>query len=52
VKRPLVRVARGRNRTVVKLLIKRGATPNGLYAAGWWEDMEMLELLVRAGAPI
>ena len=45
-------VARGRNRTVVKLLIKRGATPNGFYAAGWWEDMEMLELLVRSGAPI
>jgi len=39
----LVRGRSGRNRTVVKLLIKRGATPNGLYAAGWWEDMEMLD---------
>lgn len=28
-------VARGRNRTLVKLLIKRGGTLNGLYAAGW-----------------
>ena len=45
-------VARGRNRTLVKLLIKRGATPNGLYAAGWWEDLEILDLLIRAGAPI
>jgi ankyrin repeat protein len=45
-------VARGRNRTLVKLLIKRGATPNGLYAAGWWEDIEILDLLIRAGAPI
>ena len=45
-------VARGRNRTLVKLLIKRGVTPNGLYAAGWWEDLEILEVLVRAGAPI
>ena len=45
-------VARGRNRTLVKLLIKRGGTPNGLYAAGWWEDLEMLDVLIRSGAPI
>jgi ankyrin repeat protein len=45
-------VARGRNRTLVKLLIKRGATPNGLYAAGWWEDIEILDLLIRSGAPV
>lgn len=25
----------GRNATVVKLLLKRGAEPTGLYAAGW-----------------
>ena len=43
-------VARGRNPTVVKLLIKRGGTPNGLYAAGWYEDIPMLDLLLRAGA--
>lgn len=45
-------VARGRNLTVVNLLIKRGAVPTGLYAAGWWEDMKILGALVRAGAPI
>lgn len=45
-------VARGRNLTLVKLLIKRGATPNGLYAAGWWEDIKILDELIRAGAPI
>jgi ankyrin repeat protein len=45
-------VARGRNRTLVKLLIKRGATPNGLYAAGWWEDLKILGDLISAGAPV
>jgi ankyrin repeat protein len=45
-------VAFGRNLTVVKLLIKRGATPTGLYAAGWWEDTKILAALIRAGAPI
>ena len=24
----------------------------GLFAAGWWEDIENLQLLLRAGAPI
>src|SRR5262245_32402549 len=42
-------VAFGRNATVVKLLIKRGATPTGLFAAGWWEDVEILDLLISAG---
>ena len=42
--------AKGRNHTVVKLLLKRGATPNGLYAAGWWEDIDILNTLVDAGA--
>jgi ankyrin repeat protein len=45
-------VARGRNPTVVKLLIRRGGTPNGLFAAGWYEDTGMLDLLIRQGAPI
>ena len=40
----------GRNATVVKLLIKRGAQPTGLYAAGWWDDMHILKLLIDAGA--
>src|SRR5262245_44754158 len=47
-------VGRGRNQTLVKLLIKRGARPavapgGGLYAAGWYEDIEILDLLIRAG---
>jgi len=50
-------VARGRNPTLVKLLIKRGAKPTsapggGLFAAGWWDDVENLNLLIRAGAHI
>jgi len=45
-------VCRGRNPAVVKLLIKRGGTPNGLYAAGWYEDLPMLDLLIRAGADL
>ena len=45
-------VARGRNPTLVKLFIKLGANVNGLYAAGWWEDMEILDLLIRAGATV
>jgi ankyrin repeat protein len=50
-------VARGRNPTLVKLLIKRGAKVtsapgDGLFAAGWWEDIDNLELLIGAGARI
>ena len=43
-------VAKGRNLTVVKLLLGRGAQPTGLYAAGWWEDIKILNTLVDAGA--
>ena len=42
--------AKGRNKPVVKLLLDRGAMPNGLYAAGWWEDIDILNLLIDAGA--
>jgi ankyrin repeat protein len=50
-------VARGRNPTVVKLLLKRGAQVTeapggGLFAAGWWDDVDNLKLLLDAGAPI
>jgi len=50
-------VAFGRNLTVVKLLIKRGARPErapggGLFAAGWWEDLKILDVLLRHGAQI
>ena len=43
-------VCRGRNKTLVKYMIDRGAKPTGLYAAGWWEDIEILNLLIDAGA--
>ena len=50
-------VGRGRNPTLVKLLLKRGARPTrapggALYAAGWYEDIELLDLLICAGAPV
>jgi ankyrin repeat protein len=50
-------VARGRNPTLVKLLIKRGAKVasapgGGLFAAGWWDDVANLRLLIDAGAEI
>jgi len=43
-------VCRGRNEALVKYMIKRGAKPTGLYAAGWWEDIRILKMLVDAGA--
>lgn len=50
-------VAVGRNITVVKLLLKRGAQPalapgGGLYAASWWEDLKIIDLLLKAGSQI
>jgi ankyrin repeat protein len=50
-------VARARNPTLVGLLIERGAQVKaapggGLFAAGWWDDVENLKLLLRAGAEI
>lgn len=50
-------VAAGRNATLVKFLINRGAKVTaapggGLFAAGWWEDTGILEILIRAGAPV
>jgi len=50
-------VASGRSPTLVRLLIRRGARParapgGGLFAAGWWDDVENLHLLLRAGAKI
>ena len=42
--------AKGRNKPVVKLLLDRGAKPTGLYAAGWWEDIDILNMLIDAGA--
>jgi ankyrin repeat protein len=50
-------VARARNLELVKLLLGRGADIHaapggGLFAAGWWEDLDMLAVLIDAGADI
>jgi len=44
--------AKGRNASVVKRLLKRGAKSNGLYAAGWWEDIHILNMLIDGGAEV
>jgi ankyrin repeat protein len=50
-------VARGRNTSLIKHLLKRGASvrnsPGGcLFAAGWYDDVKHLDLLLCAGADI
>jgi ankyrin repeat protein len=50
-------VARGRNATLIKLLLKHGAKVQnapggGLFAAAWYDDVRHLDLLVKAGAKI
>ena len=50
-------VARARNPALVKFLLDRGAKPanapgGGLFAAGWWDDVASLKLLIGAGAPV
>lgn len=50
-------VARGRNTALIKALLKRGASvgnsPGGcLFAAGWYNDVNHLDLLLRAGSEI
>jgi ankyrin repeat protein len=50
-------VARARNPRLVSFLIQRGASPaaapgHGLFAAGWWDDVKSLELLLNGGARI
>ena len=50
-------VARGRNTALIKYLLKRGASvrnaPGGcLFAAGWYDDVKHLDILLRAGAEI
>jgi ankyrin repeat protein len=50
-------VARGRNATLIKLLLKRGAKVQnapggGLFAAAWHDDVGNLDLLVKAGATV
>lgn len=48
-------VARGRNIDLVKYLLRRGADIHkapggGLFAAGWWQDLDILRVLLEAGA--
>src|SRR5262249_31692176 len=50
-------VARGRNATLIRLLLKRGAKVQnapggGLFAAAWYDDVSNLDLLVKAGAVV
>jgi ankyrin repeat protein len=50
-------VARARNPALIRFLLKRGADVNtapggGLYAAGWYDDVQNLKLLIAAGAKI
>lgn len=50
-------VARGRNATLIKLLLKRGARVEnapggGLFAAAWHDDVGNLDLLVKGGAKV
>ncbi len=50
-------VARARNAALVKFLLQRGADVHaapggGLFAAGWWQDLDILEILLDAGADI
>ena len=50
-------VAGARNPSLIKMLLERGADVNtapggGLFAAGWWNDVNNLKLLIDAGAEI
>src|SRR6476620_8097389 len=50
-------VARGRNATLIKLLLKRGAKVQnapggGLFAAAWYDDVSHLDPRLKAGAKV
>jgi ankyrin repeat protein len=50
-------VARARSLDLVRFLLRRGADVNaapggGLFAAGWWQDLDILGVLLDAGADI
>lgn len=46
-------VSRGRNPDLVRYLLERGADPRFcLYAAAWRSDLELIDILVGAGAPV
>jgi hypothetical protein len=45
-------VARARNNRLVRFLLKHGVKADGLFAATWWANWEILDELVRHGADI
>lgn len=46
-------VSRGRNPDLVQYLLNQGADPQFcLYAAAWRSDLALIDILVRAGAPV
>lgn len=46
-------ISRGRNLTLARHLLARGANPGYcLYAAAWASDLDAINLLVAAGAPV
>lgn len=46
-------ISRGRNLDLARFLLSRGADPRFcLYAAAWRSDLEAIDLLVSAGAPV
>lgn len=46
-------ISRGRNLDLARFLLERGADPRFcLYAAAWRSDLEAVDLLVGAGAPV
>lgn len=45
-------VARARNNALVRFLLERGVKSEGLFAAAWWGNWEILEDLVRHGADL
>jgi ankyrin repeat protein len=44
--------AKAKSTKLVELLVRRGAKPRGLFAAGWNNDLAMLELLIDLGAEV
>jgi hypothetical protein len=45
-------VARAQNNRLVRFLLKRGVKSEGLFAAAWWGNWEILDDLVRHGADV
>ena len=45
-------VCKSRHRSVVSFLIERGSEPDGLYAASWNQDADLIALLGAAGIEV